>query len=108
MTEISSMLRRASATTALCLGPTFVGDLQEGERFNMDAAGRGVVLGICSTWRRSLDRWKGAYLGERRRNSFENHTGTHWFPVLNLRWIWAIMENYNLNTLPAIAQATHL
>lgn len=39
MIEISSMLRRASATTALCCGPTFVDDLQEGERFNIDAAG---------------------------------------------------------------------
>lgn len=51
---------------------------------NMAAAGRGVSLGMYSIWHCSLDRWKGTYLDYKRRNSFDNHTGTHYFTILNL------------------------
>lgn len=54
----------------------------------MAAAGRGGSLGMCS-----LDRWEGAYLDSARRNSLDNHTGMHYYTVLNLCRIWAIMEN---------------
>lgn len=47
-------------------------------------AGRVASLGMCSIWHCALDRWKGAYLAQKRRNSFDNHTETHYFTILNL------------------------